>query len=192
MTMNLENYFNGDGKGQGFPTTRGAASALAFEIQHRRLVEALRRPDPDILAVTELENDGYGAASAIAQLARALGPKWTFVKTPGADGSDQIRTGLLYRRDRIVSETQPERLNTGLFSQRGRPPLAQIFRSRGQRLAIQVVVPHLKSKSCRGATGQNQDKNDGQAATPNAAPKPHAQLSNGLSSYRKYPILLAH
>lgn len=162
MTMNLENYFNGDGKGQGFPTTRGAASALAFEIQHRRLVEALRRPDPDILAVTELENDGYGAASAIAQLARALGPKWAFVKTPGADGSDQIRTGLLYRRDRIVSETQPERLNTGLFSQRGRPPLAQIFRSRGQRLAIQVVVPHLKSKSCRGATGQNQDKNDGQ------------------------------
>ncbi|MGO1499695.1 MAG: ExeM/NucH family extracellular endonuclease [Marinobacter sp.] len=162
MSMNLENYFNGDGEGEGFPTARGAPTALALEIQHRRLIEALRRPDPDILAVTELENDGYGDTSAIAQLALALGPKWTVVETPGADGSDQIRTGLLYRSDRIVAETHPERLNTGLFNKKGRPPLAQTFRPEGQRLAIQVVVPHLKSKSCKGAEGGNRDRNDGQ------------------------------
>ena len=162
MAMNLENYFNGDGEGEGFPTTRGAPTALALEVQHRRLVEALRRPDPDILAVTELENDGYSDTSAIAQLAQALGPNWAFVETPGADGSDQIRTGLLYRSDRIVAEGQPERLNAGAFSKRGRPPLAQTFRPEGQRLAIQVVVPHLKSKSCKGATGGNRDRNDGQ------------------------------
>ena len=162
MAMNLENYFNGDGEDEGFPTTRGAPTALAFEVQHRRLVEALRRPDPDILAVTELENDGYSDTSAIAQLAQALGPNWAFVETPGADGSDQIRTGLLYRSDRIVAEAQPERLNAGAFKKRGRPPLAQTFRPEGQRLAIQVVVPHLKSKSCRGATGGNRDRNDGQ------------------------------
>ena len=162
LAMNLENYFNGNGEGEGFPTTRGAPTALALKVQHRRLVEALRRPDPDILAVTELENDGYSDTSAIAQLAQALGPNWAFVETPGADGSDQIRTGLLYRSDRIVAEGQPERLNAGAFSKRGRPPLAQTFRPEGQRLAIQVVVPHLKSKSCKGATGGNRDRNDGQ------------------------------
>ena len=162
MTMNLENYFNGDGAGGGFPTARGAPTAMAFEVQQRRLVEALRRPDPDILAVTELENDGYGKNSAIAQLANALGPKWAFVKTPGADGQDKIRTGLLYRRDRIDAEAPPKRLNSGVFSSRGRPPLAQIFRPTGQRLAIQVVVSHLKSKSCRGANGDNRNRNDGQ------------------------------
>lgn len=162
MTMNLENYFNGDGEGGGFPTARGAPTALALEVQHRRLVEALRRPDPDILAVTELENDGYSKVSAIAQLARALGPQWAFVKTPGADGLDKIRTGLLYRRDRIVAEAQPERLNSGPFSRKGRPPLAQTFRPEGQRFAIQIVVPHLKSKSCQGATGGDRDRNDGQ------------------------------
>lgn len=189
MTMNLQNYFNGDGQGEGFPTTRGAASALALEIQHRRLVDALRRPDPDILAVTELENDGYSDASAIAQLARALGPKWTFVKTPGADGSDQIRTGLLYRRDRIIAETQPERLNTGRFSQQGRPPLAQIFRARGQRLAIQVVVPHLKSKSCRGATGQNRDRSDGQGCYADLRTKTTRALTEWIEQLPQIPDL---
>jgi len=162
MTMNLENYFNGNGEGEGFPTTRGAPTAPTLEIQRRRLVEALRRPDADILAVTELENDGYSDTSAIAQLARALGPKWAFVETPGADGSDQIRTGLLYRSDRIVAEAPAARLNTGPFSTKGRPPLAQTFRPEGQRLSIQVVVPHLKSKSCKGAKGKNRDRNDGQ------------------------------
>lgn len=163
MTMNLENYFNGDGEGGGFPTPRGATTQAAHKIQQQRLAEAMRQPDPDVLALTELENDGYTQTSAIAQLARALGPHWHFVATPGADGNDQIRTGLLYRRDRLTAEAPPQRLTTGLFSQQGRPPLAQTFRKRGQRHAVQVVVPHLKSKSCRGAVGHNRDQNDGQS-----------------------------
>ncbi|MBU2872807.1 ExeM/NucH family extracellular endonuclease [Marinobacter salexigens] len=162
MTMNLENYFNGDGRGMGFPTSRGASTALALGVQHRRLVEAMRRPDPDILAISELESDGYSETSAIAQLAEALGPEWAFVATPNADGRDQIRTGILYRHDRIVAEAQPERLKTGLFNTQGRPPLAQTFRPKGQRLAVRLAVPHLKSKSCKGATGRDQDRNDGQ------------------------------
>ncbi len=162
MAMNLENYFNGDGEGAGFPTPRGAPTALALETQHQRLVEALRQPDPDILAITELENDGYSETSAIAQLTRALGPEWSFVATPGADGNDQIRTSLLYRHDRILAEGQPLRLASGPFIRQGRPPLAQVFRSDGKGLAVQVVVPHLKSKSCRGATGKNKTRHDGQ------------------------------
>jgi hypothetical protein len=61
-----------------------------------------------------------------------------------------------------VAETPAERLNTGQFNAKGRPPLAQTFRPEGQRLSIQVVVPHLKSKSCKGAKGKNRDRNDGQ------------------------------
>lgn len=162
MTINLENYFNGDGDGSGFPTSRGAKTPSAYRVQHQRLVEAIQRPDPDILAVTELENDGYGKTSSIAQLAAALGATWGFVMTPGADGTDQIRTGLLYRHDRVVAVAAPHRLNTGLFSQKGRPPLAQSFRRKGQLLTVRVVVPHLKSKSCRRASKGNRDHNDGQ------------------------------
>ncbi len=189
MTMNLENYFNGNGEGGGFPTARGASTALALEVQQRRLVEALRRPDPDILAITELENDGYDETSAIAQLASALGPEWAFVATPGADGQDKIRTGLLYRRDRIVAEAQPKRLNTGPFSNRGRPPLAQIFRPEGQRLAIQIIVPHLKSKSCQGATGDNRDRNDGQGCYAGRRTEAAQALTKWLDQLPQIPDL---
>jgi len=189
MAINLENYFNGDGKGGGFPTARGASTYVAHEIQRRRLAEALQRPDPDILAVTELENDGYSETSAIAQLANTLGPEWTFVATPGDDGHDQIRTGLLYRHDRVVAEAQPERLNSGPFSNKGRPPLAQTFRPEGQRLAIQVVVPHLKSKSCQGATGANQDKHDGQGCYAGRRTKAARAITEWLDQLPQTPDL---
>lgn len=189
MTMNLENYFNGNGKGEGFPTPRGAPDASALEVQQQRLVEAMQRPDPDILAVTELENDGYSDSSAIAQLARALGPEWDFIKTPGADGSDQIRTGLLYRSDRVVAETKAGRLKSGPFQGRGRPPLAQTFRARGQRMAVQVVVPHLKSKSCRGAKGNNRDRNDGQGCYAQRRTNAAAAIAEWVETLPQIPDL---
>lgn len=162
MTMNLENYFNGDGRGNGFPTPRGAPTPGLFRIQSQKLTAALRRPDPDIIAVTELENDGYDDTSAIAQLTAAMGPEWEFVATPGADGNDKIRTALLYRQDRVDVEGAPRRLSSGPFRKQGRPPLAQTFRPKNRGLAIRVVVPHLKSKSCRNANAANRDRNDGQ------------------------------
>lgn len=162
LALNLGNYFNGNGQGGGFPTTRGAATITAFEQQQKRLIQTLLAPDPDILAVTELENDGYGPNSAVAALTTALGRHWRFVSTPGQDGDDKIRTGLLYRSDRVVTVGPPARLTTGPFRARGRPPLAQHFSRPDADETIRIVVPHLKSKSCRGATGDNRDQGDGQ------------------------------
>src|SRR5690554_7608130 len=56
LAVNLQNYFNGDGNGRGFPTARGAASAQLLERQTRRLTSAILATRPDILAVSELEN----------------------------------------------------------------------------------------------------------------------------------------
>jgi len=160
--LNLGNYFNGDGRGGNFPTPRGASTRAQFQQQQQRLIEALLAPDPDILAVTELENDGYGPHSAIATLAAALGSHWRFVSTPGEDGDDAIRTGLLYHSARVHAVGPPTRLASGPFSTRGRPPLAQDFRRADSKHTVRVVVPHLKSKSCRGARGQDRDQADGQ------------------------------
>ncbi|AHI28473.1 ExeM/NucH family extracellular endonuclease [Marinobacter similis] len=162
VTLNLANYFNGNGEGQGFPTSRGARSQTAYEHQHQRLLAALRAPDPDILALTELENDGYGATSSVAELAEALGPSWRVVTTPGVDGQDEIRTALLYRSDRVQTSGRAERLNTGLFRHRGRPPVTQVFRAKAGDAGVRIIALHLKSKSCRGATGADQDQRDGQ------------------------------
>lgn len=162
MAQNLGNYFNGNGQGAGFPTPRGAETIAGFRQQRRRLIQTLTEPDPDILAVTELENDGYDPASAIAGLARALGNHWDFVRTPGADGDDEIRTALLYRNDRITPVGSANRLTEGVFQSGGRPPLAQAFRRIDGDQTVRVVVPHLKSKSCRGARGPDRDQSDGQ------------------------------
>ena len=162
LAMNLGNFFNGDGRGGQFPTSRGAETWAEFQRQQQRLVHTLLAPDPDILAVTELENDGYGPHSAIASLAEALGSPWRFVRTPGRDGDDEIRTGLLYRGDRVSAIGEPERLASGPFASGGRPPLVQDFSRVDGDTTIRVIVPHLKSKSCRGAHGDDRDQSDGQ------------------------------
>ena len=162
LALNLGNYFNGDGKGGNFPTPRGAATMADFQRQQQRLIQTLQAPDPDILALTELENDGYGPHSAIASLASALGSQWRFVSTPGQDGDDEIRTGLLFRADRVSARGSPARLTGGPFRSQGRPPLAQDFARLDGDTTVRVIVPHLKSKSCRGARGDDQDQADGQ------------------------------
>ncbi|WP_228289208.1 ExeM/NucH family extracellular endonuclease [Marinobacter salinisoli] len=162
LTLNLGNYFNGDGRGGDFPTPRGAESPEDFREQHRRLVTALTAPDPDILALAEVENDGYGSNSAVAELARALGKPWRVVATPGQDGTDQIRTVLLYRADRVRAPGSPGRLASGPFQHRGRPPLGQVFQRLGGDAAVAVVVVHFKSKGCRNARGEDRNRGDGQ------------------------------
>ncbi|WP_316933406.1 ExeM/NucH family extracellular endonuclease [Marinobacter sp. AL4B] len=163
MALNLQNYFNGDGKRGGFPTPRGAKTLSAHNNQLHRLVGTIHQVAPDIVAVTELENDGYGPRSALAQFTQALGPAWHFIKTPKRDGSDAIRTALVFRNDRVRPEGKALRLKQDIYRHRGRPPLAQIFTPVTGGQAIRVVVPHLKSKSCRNAKGPNSDQNDGQS-----------------------------
>lgn len=162
MALNLQNYFNGDGGRGGYPTPRGAKNAKAHQHQTRRLVTAIKLADPDIVAVTELENDGYDPRSSLAQLTRALGSSWRFIKTPNQDGSDAIRTALLFRNDRVKPEGKALRLNEGIYTDRGRPPLAQTFGPVTGGKSLRVVVPHLKSKSCRNAHEANSDQQDGQ------------------------------
>lgn len=162
VTLNLGNFFNGDGGGKGFPTVRGARSQSQFAEQKARLVAAMKAPDPDIIAVTEVENDGYHDNSAIAELAEALGERWRYVETHGNTGSDAIRTDLLYRSDRVATEGPASRLTSSPFNRHGRPPVAQVFRRNNGDQTLRIIVPHLKSKSCRGAKGPNRDQNDGQ------------------------------
>ncbi|NMT62857.1 ExeM/NucH family extracellular endonuclease [Marinobacter orientalis] len=168
VTLNLGNLFNGDGRGGGFPTPRGAKSGKQFQQQLARLATALRAPDPDIIAVTEVENDGYGRNSAIADLTNALGEHWRYVQDGNQTGNDAIRSDLLYRSDRVTTQGRASRLTSGPFSQRGRPPVVQMFRPAGSERALRIVVPHLKSKACRGAKGPDRDQNDGQGCYSHA------------------------
>lgn len=160
-TMNLGNYFNGDGKGKGFPTARGADSQAALERQTARLVATLTGLDADIITVMEIENDGNGPESAVARLAAALGEQWRF-SASGQHQQEVIRSAFLFDSEKVQVSDAPKTMVTGSLHNRGRVPLVQTFRVRQHDRWVRLVASHFKSKSCRGAKGLNQDQNDGQ------------------------------
>ncbi|MBL8264378.1 MAG: ExeM/NucH family extracellular endonuclease, partial [Xanthomonadaceae bacterium] len=162
--LNLENFFNGDGAGGGFPTPRGARTPVELDAQLTRLVATIRGLAPDIAALMEVENDGFGPESAIALLVKTLnddGSDWRFVDAGKGPGSDQIRVGMLYRASRVTPVGAPATLEDDLFGTHSRPPLAQSFRA-GKGPVFTVVANHFKSKGCGEASGTDADQKDGQ------------------------------
>lgn len=161
--FNLENLFNGDGKGGGFPTERGAKTPEQLKAQLAKLTATIRGLDPDIAALMELENDGYGPDSSLAQLVAALnagGGAWRFIDAKQGPGPDSIRVGIIYRSDKVRPTGKPATLEEGPFGERSRSPLAQAF-VRGSGKPFVVVANHLKSKGCSEATGLDADQKDG-------------------------------
>jgi hypothetical protein len=165
--LNLLNYFNGDGRGGGFPGERGARSAEEFATQQSRLSAAVARLRPDLLAVQELENDGFGpdsaARSLIGVLQQATGETWAVIDPrAGPLGGDVITVGLFYRPERLVPVGPAETLGSTPFAGLSRQPLAQRFRERDGNGSLWIVVNHLKSKGGCPETGPNRDQDDGQ------------------------------
>ncbi len=170
--LNLENLFNGDGHGGGFPTARGARTAAELTAQLAKHVATIDGLDADIVALMELENDGYGRDSSIASLVDALnadsqasGANWRFVDAGQGPGDNAIRVGLIYRSDRVRAQGRPVTMEGGPFGPHSRAPLAQAFvPMKGGRVDGQtfvVVANHFKSKGCSGAEGADRDQGDG-------------------------------
>jgi len=183
--FNLENFFNGDGHGGGYPTPRGARNEAEHQAQQARLVATIQGLKPDVAALMELENDGFGPESALAQLVDALNRAgdgdWRFVATDADQGADVIRVGLIYRASRVQPVGAAATLTDDLFGSRSRPPLAQSFRA-GDGPVFTVVANHFKSKGCGEATGSDADQHDGQgcwnAARTTSARRLDAWLRN--------------
>ena len=163
--MNIENLFNGDGQGGGFPTERGAKSQADYMQQRAKRVAALAGLDADVVALMELENDGAGPLSSESQLVAALnaahGGDWRAVPMPANASTDAIRVGLIYRASKLRPVGASATLDSGPFRDLSRPPLAQAFRA-GNGPVFTVVANHLKSKGCRDAKGADADQRDGQ------------------------------
>lgn len=194
--FNLENLFNGDGRGGGFPTPRGARTQAEYHAQLAKLVETIHTLNPDVAALMELENDGYGPDSTLADLVAALdradaadggAQDWRFAapcKQPCAagvkgPGDDQIRVGLIYRGQRVAARGLAATLQQGPFGPLARVPMAQAFTALGAGKrpgpAFVVVANHFKSKGCgKNAAGLDKDQGDG-ASCWNAARTDSAQ-----------------
>ena len=167
VSSNLLNFFNGDGKGSGFPTERGAESLEDFNAQSARIHAAMTIMQPDLLAVQELENDGFGPDSAARSLLAVLNDTghddWAFIEPEtGRIGGDVITVGLFYRQQ-VLESVGPARVLGGPEFQRlSRQPLAQLFRERRTGKTFLVAANHLKSKGRCPDDGENSDQEDGQ------------------------------
>ena len=164
--MNLHNYFNGDGNGLGFPTPRGAKTYEAFQQQRSRIGAAIGVLDPHVIAVMELENDGFGpdsSAQDFIQLANdaSHGP-WS-VTRPVDDntGTDQIAVGIFYRSDRLKA-IGPAHTLEGRAFKRSRQPQAQLFQHQPDGEKLLIIINHLKSKGSCPDSGVNANQKDGQ------------------------------
>jgi len=168
-SFNVENYFNGNGDGSGFPTTRGASTLIDFERQKAKLIAALIGLDADVIGLAEVENDGFGPGSAISELVAGMnaaapsGTSYAYVD-PGVDrlGTDQITVGIVYRVEAVEPVGDPAMIPADDLPEMNRPPLAQTFVERSTGEEFTVVVLHLKSKSPSRAHGPDRDQGDGQ------------------------------
>jgi uncharacterized protein len=169
-SFNVQNYFNGDGKGGGFPTSRGARDGEELKRQRAKVISALRGLDADLYALSEIENDGYDRESAIAELARELGASrgrprdYDYIRAPGERlGGDDISVGFIYRTRKLTPIGAAAALEDGPFSRGNRVPLAQTFEFKGSKGRFTAVVNHFKSKGgCEEADEANRDRGDGQ------------------------------
>jgi len=180
MSFNLENWFNGDGKGGGFPASRGAISKEAQLRQRDKLVAAIAANEPDIAALIEVENDGDQPKTALQELVNALNAQtqlgYAWVVPPGAEakaldaklGGDEIRVALIYRKSKVRIKGDSATIITAPFDRLNRPPLAQTFerlvKSKGTGQVFTIVVNHWKSKGgCDPSNTANVDRGDSQA-----------------------------
>lgn len=193
-SFNLQNYFNTFGPGNctagvgGEPVDcRGAANDLELERQAAKIVAAIVGLDADVIGLQELENDGYGPESAVADLVDRLNAATapgtyaaiavdTATGQLNALGHDAIKVGFIYRPATVRPVGRTAVLNTGAFGlfttqegvrQRNRPVLAQSFKENASGARFTAVVNHLKSKatSCEGnigPVGPDPDLSDGQ------------------------------
>jgi predicted extracellular nuclease len=192
-SFNVLNFFNGNGNGGGFPTSRGANTATEFARQKAKIVSALVGLNADVIGLIEIENDGYSNTSAIAELTAALNSAtgtsvWKFIN-PGVNkiGTDEIAVGFIYRSDKATAIGKTAILDSDIDAQfidnKNRPALAQSFRANNNRAIATVAVNHLKSKGSDCNDVGDTDIGDGQGNCNITRTQAATALVNWLSTH---------
>lgn len=171
-SFNVLNYFNGNGLGGGFPTARGANTLAEFNRQRDKIIPAIHALDADVIGLMEIENDGYGSSSAIADLVNGLNQlagagSYAYINPGLAQvGTDQIAVGIIYKPAK-VTPTGPvaildSSVNPQFIDTKNRPTLAQTFLDKASNKLLTVAVNHLKSKGSACDDVNDLDIGDGQ------------------------------
>lgn len=170
-SFNVLNFFTTVVGGDANPTgsNRGALTVAEFEKQRTKIVSAITRLNADVVGLMEIENNGYGDNSAIANLVAALNAAqpdeadhYRWIASPDGQpiGTDAITVGLIYRPASVTPQgaaslivlpvQQAEALDASgkpvAIKQGMRESLLQQFSSPKGDAPLTLVVNHLKSK----------------------------------------------
>ena len=170
-SFNVLNFFTTVVGGDANPTgsNRGALTVSEFEKQRTKIVSAITRLNADVVGLMEIENNGYGDNSAIANLVEALNAAqpdeadhYRWIASPDGQpiGTDAITVGLIYRPASVTPQgaaslivlpvQQAEALDASgkpvAINQGMRESLLQQFSSPKGDAPLTLVVNHLKSK----------------------------------------------
>jgi len=207
---NVQNFMNGDGAGGGFPTSRGATTYAEYQRQRAKIIAGITALAPDIMGLTEVENDGFGPASALADLVAGLnaatpaGTTYAFVDASAVEiTTDLIHVAFIYRTESVEPVGGPAMLNHPAFNNVARNPLAQTFRQKSTGETLTVCINHFRAKGSAAAGAGNADSGDGQgtnnalrvqeanavtawlAADPTGSGDPDFLIIGDLNSYAK-------
>lgn len=183
-SFNVLNFFNGDGAGGGFPTSRGATTQAEFIRQRDKIVTAIIELDADVVGLIEIENeadnpaDGITSATedlVIALNASAGADTWDYVVTTTAIGTDEIKQAIIYQAAIVSPVGAIQVVDDPEFVEprspgdpKSRPAVIQTFEiveagNAALGAEFTVIVNHLKSKGSGCGAGDD-DTTTGQGS----------------------------
>lgn len=153
--FNVLNYFTSLGEW-------GAQSESELERQTNKIVNALTAINADVFGLMEIENNGDEAYSNLLQaLNEALGEQVYMALNNETPGNFRTKNVIFYNSNTVEPVGPLFATDAVQFE---RPSLGQVFKPLGEDEGeFLFVANHLRFKGCDGATGLNQDQNDGQA-----------------------------
>jgi len=138
---------------------RGANNAEEFGRQRAKIVDELAALNADVVGLMELQNNGSVAIQNLVDALNAQVGAGTYAIIPDAPtgpGTDAIKVGIIYKPARLGA-VGAARSDAAAINNRA--PIAQTFQlANGEK--FNLVVNHLKSKGCDGATGLDLDQGD--------------------------------
>jgi len=192
--LNVLNFFTTIDNGAPHPCgpsggmeCRGADSALEFERQRTKILNALQALNADIVGLMEIENN---ASAAVQNLVEGLNSRvgagtYAFINT-GTIGTDAIKLALLYKPSKVAPFHPPAILTSSVdpnfVDNKNRPSLAQTFDELGTNARLTVVVNHLKSKGSDCDDIGDPDVGDGQGNCNVTRTRAATALSNWLAN----------
>ena len=177
-SFNVLNYFTTFGTGNFTNCAgnaiggRGADNQVEFTRQRDKIIGAIINSGVDVMGLNEIQNNGFGANSAIQDLVNGLNAiaganSYTYINS-GCISTDAITVAMIYKPAKVTpvgsSTAIPFNYGTGAFTSVGRRALAQTFQDKTTNGVFTLVANHWKSKGSGSGAGDT-DAGDGQSAS---------------------------